>query len=68
MRVKGKIVSWTTSSGYGFAAVDGRSDVFVHRTALPTMKDPAVGQVISFELTDTPKGPRAENVTIEDGQ
>jgi CspA family cold shock protein len=60
-------VKWFNSEkGYGFIAVDGGADVFVHYSAIMMdgYKSLEDGQRVDFEVTQGPKGPQAENVTV----
>ena len=58
-------VKWFNSEkGYGFIAVDGGQDVFVHFTAIDmegykTLDD---GARVEFEIAQGQKGPQAEQV------
>jgi cold shock protein len=60
-------VKWFNSEkGYGFIAVDGGQDLFVHYTAIDmegyrSLED---GQRVEFEVGQGPKGPQAESVRI----
>ena len=60
-------VKWFNSEkGYGFIAVDGGNDLFVHYTAIEmdgyrSLED---GQRVEFEVGEGPKGPQAEQVRI----
>ena len=60
-------VKWFNSEkGYGFIAVEGGSDVFVHFSAITgggyrTLEE---GQKVEFDITRSPKGPHAENVRV----
>nr|WP_205863352.1 cold-shock protein [Planosporangium thailandense] len=60
-------VKWFNSEkGYGFIAVDGGQDVFVHFSAIQmdgykTLED---GQRVEFEIAQGNKGPQAENVRL----
>jgi cold shock protein len=60
-------VKWFNSEkGYGFIAVDGGSDLFVHYTAIEmegyrSLED---GQRVEFEVGQGPKGPQAEQVRV----
>jgi CspA family cold shock protein len=52
--------------GYGFIQQDGGKDLFVHFSAIQgdgfkTLKE---GQRVTFEIEDSPKGPKAKNVQI----
>lgn len=58
-------VKWFNSEkGYGFIAVDGGQDVFVHYSAIhmdgyKTLED---GQRVEFEIVQGRMGPQAESV------
>jgi len=60
------VVKWfNDDKGFGFIEREGGADVFVHFRAInangrKTLKD---GQKVTFEITQGPKGPSAENVT-----
>ena len=60
-------VKWFNSEkGYGFIAVDGGQDLFVHYTAIAmegyrSLED---GQRVEFEVGQGPKGPQAESVRV----
>ena len=58
-------VKWFKNT-YGFIAVEGGQDVFVHHTAIDgtgyrTLKE---GQRVEFDVTEGAKGPQAEHVRI----
>ena len=59
-------VKWfNPTKGFGYIAVDGEQDVFVHHTSIQmagfrTLEE---GEEVEFEITDGPKGPKALNVT-----
>ena len=58
-------VKWFNSEkGYGFIAVDGGSDVFVHYSAIQSdgYKSLEEGQRVEFEVTQGQKGPQADQV------
>ena len=61
---KGKVKWFNDQKGYGFIAVDGGKDVFVHHSAIlgegfKTLKE---GEPVEFDITDGPKGQQATNV------
>lgn len=58
-------VKWFNSEkGYGFIAVDGGTDVFVHYSAIQSdgYKTLEEGQRVEFEVTQGQKGPQADAV------
>ena len=60
-------VKWFNSEkGYGFIAVDGGQDVFVHFTAIEMdgYKSLDDGARVEFEIAQGQKGPQAEKVRL----
>jgi cold shock protein len=60
-------VKWFNSEkGYGFIAVDGGQDVFVHFSAIEMDGYKALddGQRVEFEIAQGQKGPQAEKVRV----
>ncbi|AZM57339.1 cold-shock protein [Streptomyces sp. WAC 01529] len=59
-------VKWFNSEkGFGFIEQDGGGpDVFVHYSAISASgyRELTEGQKVSFDVTQGPKGPQAENV------
>ena len=63
--MKGKVKWFNESKGYGFIEKeDGSGDVFVHHTSIQGegFKTLAEGEEVEFEIVDSEKGPKAENV------
>jgi cold shock CspA family protein len=63
--VRGTVKWFNADKGYGFLAVEGQDDVFVHWSKIisdgyKTLED---GQVVDFEVVHGPKGPEADAVT-----
>ncbi|MBW1602609.1 cold-shock protein [Streptomyces sp. JJ66] len=60
-------VKWfNAEKGFGFIAQDGGGpDVFVHYTAINAagFRSLEENQAVTFDVTQGPKGPQAENVT-----
>ena len=65
----GKVKWFNTAKGYGFIEREGEPDVFVHYTSIKQegFKDLKQGQMVSFEIVETDKGPQARDVNIIDG-
>lgn len=63
--VTGIVKFFNSAKGFGFIEVEGQPDVFVHIRSLRKCKfpgDPKDGDKLTFEIEDSDKGPRAENV------
>lgn len=63
--VRGTVKWFNDSKGYGFIArEDGSGDVFVHFSAIEGegFKTLTEGQLVEFDITQSPKGPQATNV------
>jgi CspA family cold shock protein len=63
--VRGTVKWFNADKGYGFLAVDGQDDVFVHWSRIvsdgyKTLED---GQQVDFQIVDGPKGREADTVT-----
>ena len=62
---RGTVKWFSEEKGYGFIAPeDGSKDVFVHHSGIQgdTFKSLHEGQVVEFEVTESPRGPQAANV------
>jgi len=61
---QGTVKWFNGEKGYGFIAVDGGSDVFVHYSAIDMdgYKTLEEGQRVEFEVTQGQKGPQADKV------
>jgi CspA family cold shock protein len=60
-------VKWFNGDrGYGFIAVEGGPDVFVHVSAITGdgYRSLDEGQKVEFDITQGQKGPQAENVRV----
>ena len=60
-------VKWFNGDrGYGFIAVEGGPDVFVHFSAITGggYRSLEEGQKVEFDITQGQKGPQAENVMV----
>lgn len=62
---QGKVKWFSDQKGFGFITPDdGTPDVFVHHTAIGGggFKTLAENDVVTFDIEQSPKGPRAANV------
>ncbi len=66
MRQTGEVLFFNTERGFGFIKPDeGATNVFVHVSGLVrplSVLHP--GECVEFEVTQTVRGPRADNVVI----
>ena len=59
------VVKWfNAEKGFGFIAVEGGADVFVHYSAIQSdgYRSLEENQKVDFDITQGPKGPQAEKV------
>ena len=63
---QGTVKWFNNEKGYGFIAVDGGQDVFVHFSAIQSdgYKSLDEGQRVDFEVAQGPKGPQADAVRV----
>ena len=61
---QGTVKWFNGEKGYGFIAVDGGQDVFVHYSAIQSdgYRSLDEGQRVEFEVAQGPKGPQADQV------
>ena len=62
---RGTVKWFNDAKGFGFIEQENGNDVFVHFSAIggDGFKTLSEGDAVSFEVVDSPKGPKAENVT-----
>jgi CspA family cold shock protein len=58
------IIKTLTDKGFGFISTDGQPDVFFHSSALVDVMFDQLrkGDAVTYDVEDSPKGPRAANV------
>src|SRR4249920_1648815 len=63
---QGTVKWFNGDKGYGFIAVEGDPDVFVHFSAITGggYRSLEEGQQVEFDITQGQKGPQAENVRV----
>ena len=61
---KGTVKWFNDSKGFGFITKEDGGDVFVHFSDIQGegFKSLSEGQEVTFEVVDSPKGPKAANV------
>ena len=67
---QGTVKWFNGDKGYGFIAVEGGPDVFVHFSAITGggYRSLDEGQKVEFDITQGQKGPQAENVRVTGGR
>ena len=63
--IEGTVKWFNDSKGFGFLSREGGPDVFVHHSEIRAegFRTLNEGDRVRFEVVDSPKGPRAANVT-----
>lgn len=64
--MSGRVKWFNNEKGYGFIDYQNGEDIFVHYTAIKQdgYKTLTEGQMVVFDLIETPKGLQAINVTV----
>jgi CspA family cold shock protein len=65
-RITGTVKWFSDQKGFGFLAVEGGKDVFVHHSAIDAagFRSLVEGQRVEFSVEQGPKGPSAVNVRV----
>ena len=65
-RTNGTITRLVNTKGFGFVTSGEGSEYFFHQSACSQVQfdDLREGQAVSFDAGEGPKGPRAENVSL----
>ncbi len=65
-RITGTVKWFSDQKGFGFLAVEGGNDVFVHHSAIDAQgfRTLIEGQRVEFSVEQGPKGPSATNVRV----
>ncbi len=63
--IEGTVKWFNESKGFGFISHEGGPDVFVHHSEIRVEGFRTLNESdkVQFEVVDSPKGPRASNVT-----
>src|SRR5712671_1708900 len=69
MRLQGKVKTWNDEKGYGFVEQNGGGErVFLHISAFSIRgRRPGEGDVVTYEIEGSSKGPRAVKVARVEG-
>ena len=64
--IEGTVKWFNESKGFGFLSHEGGPDVFVHHSEIRAegYRSLNEGDKVQFEITQSPKDPRAANVTL----
>lgn len=70
MRQSGKVKWFNENKGYGFILQDGGRDVFVHYSEIKEdgYRTLSEGELVEFEVAESPKGPQAKEVVRNSGK
>jgi CspA family cold shock protein len=65
--IQGTVKWFNESKGFGFLSREGGPDVFVHHSEIRAegFRTLNEGDKVQFEIMESPKGPRASNVTLD---
>ena len=65
-KIQGTVKWFDSVKGFGFIEREGGKDVFVHHSAIIAegYRNLDEGQRVEFEVTEGPKGPQAQSVTV----
>lgn len=69
-RCEGKVKWFSDPKGYGFIVRENDSDIFVHHSAIKMdgFRTLSEGDWVMYDLTESPKGLQASNVSPKDQQ
>lgn len=70
MRQTGKVKWFNENKGYGFILQDGGRDIFVHYSEIKEdgYRTLSEGELVEFEIAESPKGPQAKEVVRNSGK
>jgi CspA family cold shock protein len=63
--IEGTVKWFNDAKGFGFLSYEGGADVFVHHSEIRAdgFRSLSEGDKVRFEIVQSPKGPRAANVS-----
>lgn len=68
MKMKGKVKFFDEMKGFGFIAGDDGKEYFVHQTALKEGVTLHENDLVTFDVVEGDRGPKATNVTSENAE
>jgi CspA family cold shock protein len=70
LRQTGKVKWFNENKGYGFILQDGGRDIFVHYSEIKEdgYRTLSEGELVEFEVAESPKGPQAKEVVRNSGK
>ena len=65
--VTGKVKWFNAEKGFGFITSEEGKDIFVHFSAIQAdgYKSLEEGQTVDYDVTETDRGPQAQNVVVK---
>ncbi len=63
-RLQGQVKFFNTKKNFGYLTMDDGREIFVHKNDLETIEVLQPKQKVSFEVVETPKGPKAIRVQV----
>ena len=62
----GRIKKIIPDRGFGFVRADDGNEIFFHRTEVTEIDFDSIeeGDTVTFDIVDSPKGPRARNMQL----
>ena len=65
--MQGKVKWFNAEKGFGFITSEEGKDIFVHFSAIQAdgYKSLEEGQTVDYDVTETDRGPQAQNVVVK---
>lgn len=64
--MKGRITKYNREKGYGFILAEDGEDYFFHISDIKTIVEIELGQIVNFNVKETPKGKAATDINIQE--
>jgi cold shock CspA family protein len=62
--MKGEVVKWFDTKGYGFVKSDDDETYFLHFSQMQNKSAPQIGDKVKFEAVETERGKQAQRCMI----